>query len=164
MIPSLEEAYKEIAQLRAAHAETREAWLKQGEELVHWQQRAQQQDTEVERLRAENDSMKLSLPIHRGGYVEWGDEKWWSEAALQAAEAEAERLRAEVRQLEADKAVVLAAKYISPGDAAVKLGEAEERLRKVVEILRDYNRYEWERINAALAAAQPEGESHAPKR
>lgn len=48
--------------------------------------------------------MRGTTPRHHGGYIEWADETWWSNEALQAAEARArganERAEAAERELD----------------------------------------------------------------
>ena len=51
----------EVERLRAAHTEAREAWLKQGTELVHWQQRAQKQDAALQQAEAVIEQAKARL-------------------------------------------------------------------------------------------------------
>lgn len=53
---------------------------------------------EIRRLEGELHVAKLREAVHRGGYVEYGGEKWWADHLLKRAEDEARELRLTLNQ------------------------------------------------------------------
>jgi hypothetical protein len=56
---------------------------------------------EIDELNEEVERLKLFECVNRGGYIEWDEQRWWSNGLLSRAEERAKKAEAEIQRLRA---------------------------------------------------------------